>query len=55
MMLQESGSALIKNKPLLSVEEAGAKLNEDILSVLAEKFKGSLVKVRHIDERDQMF
>lgn len=52
MMNQQSAS---EGKPLMSVEEAEAKLSPDILPVLAVKFKGSLTKMRHLDERDQIF
>jgi hypothetical protein len=57
MMLNEAASTagLAKGKPLLTVEEAQAKLSPEILKVLAEKFKGSLTQVRHKDERDQIF
>lgn len=56
MMLNEDAPAsLSKGKPLLTVEEAQAKLSPEILKVLAEKFKGSLTQVRHKDERDQIF
>jgi hypothetical protein len=48
-------SAGAKGEPLLSLEEAQAKISPEILEVLAIKFKGSLTQVRHIDERDQMF
>jgi len=56
MMLGEPSSPALGNgKPLLTVEEAVAKLSPDILKVLAEKFKGSLTQVRHKDAQDQMF
>lgn len=55
MMLNEAVSGLNGGKSLLSLEEAQAKLSPEILDVLADKFKGSPVKVRHIDERDQLF
>ncbi len=42
-------------KPLLSVEDAQAKLDPGTLKALAEKFKGSLTQMRHLDEKDQMF
>ena len=42
-------------KPLISVQEAQAKLSPNILKVLTEKFKGSLTEARHKDERDQIF
>ncbi|MBT64523.1 hypothetical protein QEH52_00880 [Coraliomargarita sp. SDUM461003] len=57
MMLGEAAavSKLVKGKPLLSVEEAGSKLSPEIIKALAEKFKGSLTQVRHMDEQDKMF
>ncbi|MDQ8193345.1 hypothetical protein QEH59_02845 [Coraliomargarita sp. SDUM461004] len=56
MMLGEAAvSKLAKGKPLLTVEEAQAKLSPGILEVLATKFKGSLTQVRHIDEQDKIF
>ncbi|WPJ98044.1 hypothetical protein SH580_10055 [Coraliomargarita algicola] len=56
MMLGEAAvSKLSKGKPLLTVEEAEAKLSPGILEALATKFKGSLTQVRHIDEQDKMF
>lgn len=57
MMLNESASpkGVAKGEPLISLEEAQAKLSPEILKVLAEKFKGSLTQVRHRDERDQIF
>lgn len=56
MMLGESSAPdLANDKPLMSVEDAQAKLSPNILKVLAEKFKGSLTQVRHRDERDQIF
>ncbi len=55
MMLQETGSRLNSGKPLLTIEEAQAKLSPEILKVLSEKFKGSLTQTRQIDERDQIF
>jgi hypothetical protein len=56
MMLGEISALGLGNvKPLISVEDAQAKLSPNILKVLAEKFKGSLTQVRHKDERDQIF
>ncbi|MGZ0656541.1 hypothetical protein ACWPKO_07185 [Coraliomargarita sp. W4R53] len=56
MMLGEAAvSQMTKGKPLLSVDEAGAKLSPEILDALAKKFKGSLTQVRHMDELDKMF
>jgi len=56
MALNESSTAdLVITKPLISVQEALAKLSPNILEVLSEKFKGSLTEVRHKDERDQIF
>lgn len=55
MMLQEAGPGLNSGKPLLTIEEAQAKLSPEILEVLSKKFKGSLTQTRHLDERDQIF
>ena len=56
MVLGEgSATDLAIAKPLISVEDAQAKLSPNILEVLSEKFKGSLTQVRHKDERDQIF
>lgn len=55
MMLQETGPGLNSGKPLLTIEEAQAKLSPEILEVLSKKFKGSLTQTRHLDERDQIF
>ena len=56
MILGESSATdLAIAKPLISVEDARAKLSPNILKVLSEKFKGSLTEVRHKDERDQIF
>jgi hypothetical protein len=56
MMLGEISALGLGNvKPLISVEDAQAKLSPNMLKVLAEKFKGSLTQVRHKDERDQIF
>ena len=55
MMLGESMASFGKGKPLLSLEQAQAKLSPEILKVLTEKFKGSLTQMRHPDERDQIF
>lgn len=56
MLLGESSAAdLPIAKPLISVEDAQAKLSSNILKVLSEKFKGSLTQVRYKDERDQIF
>ena len=56
MALNESSTAdLVITKPLISVQEALAKLSPNILEVLSKKFKGSLTEVRHKDERDQIF
>ena len=55
MVLGEgSATDLAIAKPLISVEDAQAKLSPNILKVLSEKFKGSLTQVRHKDERDQI-
>ena len=55
MVLGEgSATDLAIAKPLISVEDAQAKLSPNILEVLSEKFKGSLTQVRHKDERDQI-
>ena len=56
MALNESYTTdSVITKPLISVQEAQAKLSPNILKVLSEKFKGSLTEVRHKDERDQIF
>jgi len=56
MILGESSATeLAITKPLISVEDAQAKLSPNILKVLSRKFKGSLTEVRHKDERDQIF
>tara|TARA_X000000950_G_scaffold202902_1_gene244178 strand:+ start:984 stop:1211 length:228 start_codon:yes stop_codon:yes gene_type:complete len=56
MILNESSATdLVITKPLISVEDAQAKLSSNILKVLSGKFKGSLTEVRHKDERDQIF
>lgn len=52
--LPGSGS-MGKVKALMSVEDAQTKLGPDILKALADKFKGSLTQMRHLDERDQIF
>ncbi|NCF78170.1 MAG: hypothetical protein GWP45_13375 [Proteobacteria bacterium] len=56
MLLGGSSAAdLAISKPLISVEDAQAKLSSNILKVLSEKFKGSLTQVRYKEERDQIF
>ena len=56
MLLGESSATdLAIAKPLISVEDAQAKLSSNILKVLSEKFKGSLTQVRYKEERDQIF
>ena len=56
ILLGESSAAdLPIAKPLISVEDAQAKLSSNILKVLSGKFKGSLTQVRYKDERDQIF
>ena len=56
MILGESSATdLAIAKPLISVEDARAKLSPNILEVLSGKFKGSLTEVRHKDEQDQIF
>ena len=56
MSLSESSTTgVVITKPLISVQEAQAKLSPDILEVLFEKFKGSITEVRYKDERDQIF
>ncbi|MBL6919336.1 MAG: hypothetical protein ISR41_02415 [Puniceicoccaceae bacterium] len=56
MVLGETSAIGLANaKPLISVEDAQAKLSPNILKVLSGKFKGSLTEVRHKDERDQIF
>ena len=52
---ESSAIDLVITKPLITLEDAQAKLSPNILKVLSEKFKGSLTEVRHIDERDQIF
>ena len=44
-----------KEEALISFEHAKAALTPEILKVLDEKFKGSLTRIRHVDERDQIF
>lgn len=57
MMLGEDlpSTGMGKAKDLIRVEDAQAKLSPEILKVLAEKFKGKLTQMRHLDERDQIF
>ena len=56
MLLGESSAAdLAIAKPLISVEDAQAKLSSNILKVLSGKFKGSVSQVRYKEERDQIF
>ena len=56
MILGESSATdLVIAKPLITVEDAQAKLSSNILRVLSKKFKGSLTQVRYKDERDQIF
>lgn len=40
---------------LLSLEAASEKLPPEFLTILAEKFKGSVTQVRKVDGRDQLF
>lgn len=40
------------SEPLISIEEARAKIGERVLAVLDEKFKGNLTEVRHLDDAD---
>ena len=44
-----------KEEALISLEHAKAALTPDILKVLDEKFKGSLTRIRRVDECDQIF
>ena len=55
MISQNSSTDLVFDKPLISVEDAQAKLSTNILKILSEKFNGSLTHVRYKDERDQIF
>ncbi len=48
-------AAVTAKTPLISVDEARNKIGSEVLSVLDEKFKGSLTEVRHPDERDHFF
>ena len=52
---ESSATDLVITRPLITLEDAQAKLSPNILKVLSEKFKGSLTEVRHMDERDQIF
>ena len=52
---ESSATDLVITKPLITLEDAQAKLSPNVLKVLSEKFKGSLTEVRHMDERDQIF
>lgn len=44
-----------KNVPTLTLAEASARIGPEVLQVLAEKFNGSLAKIRSQDEKDQFF
>lgn len=55
MMLEEGAATMQSGKPLLTIEEAKAKIKPEILEALSKKFKGSLTQTRHLDERDQIF
>ena len=55
MVLEQARSTHGRDTPLITVEEAQAKLPKEVLQILASKFKGSLTQVRHRDERDQIF
>ncbi|MBL00743.1 MAG: hypothetical protein CMI34_04985 [Opitutales bacterium] len=52
---ESSATDPVITKPLITIEDAQAKLSPNILKVLSEEFKGSLTEVRHLDERDQIF
>ena len=44
-----------EEEALISLKRAKAVLTREILKVLDEKFKGSLTRIRHVDEHDQIF
>ena len=54
-LTDSSARDLVFTRPLITLEDALAKLSPNILKVLSEKFKGSLTEVRHMDKRDQIF
>ena len=54
-LCESSATDMVITKPLISVQDAQAKLSPNILKVLSKKFKGNLTEVRHKDERDQIF
>ncbi|MGJ8654224.1 MAG: hypothetical protein ACSHX8_13270 [Opitutaceae bacterium] len=44
-----------KKGPLIALDVAEAKIGQDVLKVLDEKFKGKLTGVRHTDALDRLF
>lgn len=52
MALPNALKQAARSGPLITVEQAKAKLGPAILDVLDRKFKGSLTEVRHTDELD---
>jgi len=49
------GTSAHEGEPLMTLEEAQAKLDPETLKVLAAKFKGSLTQMRHLDDKDMLF
>jgi hypothetical protein len=41
--------------PLITLEDARARIGTEVLTILDQKFKGNLTEVRHPDERDHFF
>ena len=46
---------LAEEEALISLENALASLTPEVLKALDEKFRGSIIQIRHVDERDQIF
>ncbi|MGJ8649701.1 MAG: hypothetical protein ACSHX4_05025 [Opitutaceae bacterium] len=61
MAVEEVSKAVVakvldaKKGPLIPLEEATAKIGQEILDVLDERFKGTLTEVRHPDALDRLF
>lgn len=42
-------------EPLMTTEEASARLGPQVIAALAAKFNGALTEIRHPDEDDMLF
>lgn len=52
---ETSFSVISEGETLISLDKAQAELSPEIIKVLADKFNGNLSRMRHVDQRDQIF